>query len=239
MKRGFLLAEETIKILLALIGLAFLAFFLFSIYGASFGSDKSISNSDSNDRSNINYNFQQRSEADVLNVINYARNNEIVNRKCNCGANCGDYSKDLNDVSNSEGIPDALLLLSLMMQESSCNPNSGAGSDSVGLMQTNLQYNCGKFGLPKDESSCKSLLITDSTVSISVGAKELKERYGMYKNGKIFSAACTDEYKQVKYYEWEAALRGYNGWGCYNVATDKYVDEVMQRYTELAASLNS
>ena len=37
----------------------------------------------------------------------------------------------------------------------------------------------------------------------------------------------------VRYYGWEAALRGYNGWGCYDVNSPKYVDSVRNIYIRL------
>jgi len=41
---------------------------------------------------------------------------------------------------------------------------------------------------------------------------------------------CDD--KAIKYYEWEAAVRGYNGYGCL-LSTKDYVEQVMSRYQEL------
>jgi len=172
---------------------------------------------------------------DINSVFNYAKENDVVNRRCNCGNDCGSYANFVVKSSSENGIPDPLLLLSLMMQESTCVPGAFSGS-SVGLMQINLIH-CGEYGLPLDEQECKKKLLGDVQLNVDVGVKILKESYNAYKDGKVFQG-CSG--RNITYYEWEAALRGYNEWGCGKDASgnvfyaqDNYVEEVISRYEKL------
>jgi hypothetical protein len=163
---------------------------------------------------------------DLGTAINYAKGNKIVNRICNCGDNCNNYASWIADSSSKNGISDQILLLSLMMQESDCVSTAFSGS-SVGLMQINLA-NCGSYGLVSDKTNCKKQLLENPQLNIEVGAEILKEKYNTYKNGKVFNG-CSN--RGITYTEWDAALRGYNGWGCNPSFTsqDNYVEEVNQR----------
>ncbi len=168
-------------------------------------------------------------------AINFAKNNRVGNRICDCGNSCNDYATWLSQAASENGIPDPILLLSLMMQESDCTLNAFSGS-SVGLMQINLA-NCGNYGLPSNQDDCKKQLLENPQLNIEVGAKILKEKYDAYKNGKVFNG-CSN--RGITYTEWDAALRGYNGWGCgYDssgnpiTSQDSYVEEVDQRYDAL------
>lgn len=168
-------------------------------------------------------------------AFDYAKENEVVKRKCNCGKNCDSYANFIVEASSKNGIPEPLLLLSLMMQESTCVSKVYSGS-SVGLMQINLMH-CGNYGLPSDKNECKKKLIEDAQLNINVGAQILKESYDAYKNGKLFQGCLG---RNITYYGWEAALRGYNGWGCGRDASgnmlysqDNYVEEVISRYEKL------
>jgi len=167
---------------------------------------------------------------DIGKAINYAKENKIGDRICNCGDNCNNYSSWITDSSSKNGIPDSILLLSLMMQESDCVSTASSGS-SVGLMQINLA-NCGGYGLPSNQDECKNQLINNPQLNIEVGAKILKEKYNTYKNGKVFNG-CSN--RGITYTGWDAALRGYNGWGCNPSFTsqDNYVEEVNQRADSL------
>ncbi|MDO8528871.1 MAG: lytic transglycosylase domain-containing protein [Nanoarchaeota archaeon] len=170
---------------------------------------------------------------DVLKMISYAKENTIVRRTCNCGGECEDYAKYISQYAKENGI-ESSLFLSLMMQESDCTKSAFSGS-SVGLMQINLIH-CGEYGLPTDPEECKTELLNNVQLNIETGAKILVEQYNAHKAGKLF-VGCT---KQKTYYNWEAALRGYNGWGCgvdasgnAFVAQDNYVEEVVERYNIL------
>jgi Transglycosylase SLT domain len=167
---------------------------------------------------------------DLGTAINYAKENKILDRTCNCGDNCNNYTSWITDSASKNGIPDSILLLSLMMQESDCVSTASSGS-SVGLMQINLA-NCGSYGLPSGEADCRSQLILNPKLNIEVSAEILKEKYNTYKDGKVFNG-CSN--RGITYSEWDAALRGYNGWGCNPSFTsqDNYVEEVNQRADSL------
>lgn len=173
------------------------------------------------------------SENNVLKMINYAKDNVVTNRQCNCGAECSEYANFISQSAGENGIEPALFL-SLMMQESSCNKNAESGS-SIGLMQINTA-NCGSYGLPLDETECKSELLDNPQLNIETGAEILLEKYNTYRAGEIFNGCI----KQKTYYEWEAALRGYNGWGCgvdaegnQLASQDNFVEEIVERYNIL------
>ena len=172
------------------------------------------------------------SETDILAAINYVKDKKLVNRRCECGDNCEEYAKFIEKSTSENGIPSSLILLSLMMQESDCVQNAFSGS-SVGLMQINLLH-CGNYGLPSDKTECKEQLLENPELNIKVGAEILKDSYTYYGKGKVFNG-CSN--LGITYSEWNAAIRGYNGWGCgYDsngnayVAQDKYVEEVNERY---------
>ena len=132
---------------------------------------------------------------------------------CNCGDSCGSYAEWIVKYSKDNKIVDPLLMAGLMVQESRCNSSEASGS-SVGLMQINLDH-CGNFDLPDEKTACKNELINNPEKNIQVGAQILEDSYNFYGiKGKQFSDACTEEYQQKTYFGWEAALRGYNGWGC-------------------------
>jgi len=127
-----------------------------------------------------------------------------------------------------------------MMQESDC-VNTGFSGSSVGLMQINLIH-CGKYGLLADETKCKEQLINNIQLNIEVGAKILKESYESSKNGRVFQG-CSN--RNILYTGWEAALRGYNGWGCGTDSSgnkiysqDTYVEEVVERTASLKKAAN-
>lgn len=175
------------------------------------------------------------SEGNIYSAIDYAKKNKVVNRICDCGDNCQNYANWMVESSSVNGIPDPVLLLSLMMQESDCTPNAFSGS-STGLMQINLIH-CGNYGLLLDEEECKKELIDNPKLNIEVGTKILKESYNYYKDGKTFQG-CSN--RNILYSGWDAALRGYNGWGCGKDASgnifysqDNYVEEVNDRFNQL------
>lgn len=174
-------------------------------------------------------------EGNIYNAMDYAKQNKILNRVCNCENNCENYAKWIAESAIASGIPNPVLLLSLMMQESGCVSNAFSGS-STGLMQINLIH-CGNYGLSSNEEQCKKELIDNPKLNIEVGAKILKESYNYYKDGKTFQG-CSN--RNIVYSGWDAAIRGYNGWGCGKDAEgnlfysqDNYVEEVNDRYSQL------
>ena len=174
-------------------------------------------------------------EGNIYNAIDYAKQNKILDSICNCKENCDNYAAWIVEASSANGIPNPVLLLSLMMQESDCTSNAFSGS-STGLMQINLIH-CGNYGLSSNEEDCKKELIDNPKLNIEVGAKILKESYNSYKDGKTFQG-CSN--RNIVYSGWDAAIRGYNGWGCGKDASgnifyaqDNYVEEVNNRYSQL------
>ncbi len=174
--------------------------------------------------------FKERSEEELLEEMDYGEN---VLKKCFCGKDCENYAMWIVKYSKENDIPDPLLLLSIMMQESSCKKDASSGS-SFGLMQVNLVH-CGNYGLPEDKEECKKILLENPEQNIRVGARILRDSYNIYHKGKVFSNACTKEYQKVFYNDWKAAIRGYNGWGCDKnyPQQDKYVEEVVAKYNLL------
>ena len=75
-------------------------------------------------------------------------------------------------------------------------------------------------------------LLNDKELNIKVGAQVLKDKYNSYK---------VEEHLVVRhivktYSGWEAALRGYNGWGC--TGDNNYVENVKSKYFELVRLYN-
>lgn len=171
----------------------------------------------------------------INDFFNYANQNTLENRKCNCGNSCDSYATFVSQSATKNGIPDPVLMLSIMMQESECNPNALSGS-SVGLMQINLIH-CGNYGLSANRDECKNELINNPQLNIEVGAEILKDSYNTYNTGKTFQGCAN---RNILYTGWDAAVRGYNGWGCGKDASgnilydqDNYVEEVMNRDRQL------
>ena len=177
----------------------------------------------------VNEKNSANSNEDINKIIAYAKQNTVVGRTCNCRASCDNFANWISQSSSKNGI-EPIILFSLMMQESDCTSKASSGS-SVGLMQINL-INCGSYGLPSDKDECKKQLINNPQLNIEIGAEILKDKYNAYGSGKIF-VGCS---RTVSYSGWEAALRGYNGWGCGKdilgnkiVEQDNYVEEVVRR----------
>ncbi|MCK9568295.1 lytic transglycosylase domain-containing protein [Candidatus Pacearchaeota archaeon] len=176
---------------------------------------------------------------DLYNAMDYASENKLVNRKCSCGDSCNSYVDFILESASKYEI-DPFMFLSLMMQESDCTSKAFSGS-SVGLMQINLIH-CGKYGLLEDKDKCKEQLLNNIQLNIEVGAKILKESYETSKDGRVFQG-CSN--RNITYFGWEAALRGYNGWGCGTdgsgnkiYSQDSYVEEVVERTELLKKSAN-
>jgi hypothetical protein len=185
-----------------------------------------------------------RDPKQVYNAILYAKTNTIGSRNCACGNDCESYANMIYNVALSNKI-DSILLLSLMMQESSCNKTAIAttsdGQSSVGLMQINTNH-CKDYTdiVSANKETCKSQLLANPNANIQIGAKILKNMHDNFGSKNTTFNACTTPYKGVSYTGWPAALRGYNGFGCGKnkdgtpaVAQDKFVDEVISRYVAL------
>jgi hypothetical protein len=176
---------------------------------------------------------------DLYNGIGYASENKLVNRRCSCGNSCNSYATFILETASEYEI-EPFMFLALMMQESDCTSKAFSGS-STGLMQINLIH-CGKYGLLADKDKCKEQLLNNIQLNIDVGAQILRESYDASKEGRIFQG-CSN--RNILYTGWEAALRGYNGWGCGTdslgnkiYSQDSYVEEVVERTELLKKSAN-
>ena len=159
-----------------------------------------------------------------------------VDRTCNCGTNCITYANLILDASKKYNIADPVLLLSLMMQESNCDLNAQADT-SYSLMQINTWEDCSQeLGLSSIEDIKGSGNVKKN---IDCGAIILKKKYDLYKNGVTFNG-CTQEFQNIKYSNWEAALRGYNGLGCNEdyPEQDRFVPEIMTRFKCLKGEIS-
>lgn len=173
----------------------------------------------------------------LLPYINYAKSNSVNGRKCNCGSNCERYAAWILKYANEYGI-NPVLALALIMQESSCDQTSSVSkAGAVGLMQiTKTTFNdicnsMGNFDVVKGSSNAEN--------NIACGMKILKAKYDLAKSSTSESLTrnnCDGDYYSIygerysSYNDWDAALRGYNGWGCNPKSADvNYVEEINNR----------
>ncbi len=186
----------------------------------------------------------ERDAQEVLEAINYANSRGGVQmRTCQCGTSCSDYASWVVKYSEQYNIPDPLLPLSMMMQESGCKQQPVSGG--------NFCNSLGYCGLMQISSSVPGY--SDPEINIREGIKLLREKYDSYSGG-MKADGCL---KTLDYSGWAAAVRGYVGWGCAkswrdeydanpgneaNVAVmkehDNYVESVMSRYEELKRAVS-
>ncbi|MDD5700224.1 MAG: transglycosylase SLT domain-containing protein [Candidatus Nanoarchaeia archaeon] len=172
-------------------------------------------------------------------AMRYAKMTSVVNRKCNCGDDCQLYANSIVSAGDKYGI-DPLLILSVMMQESECNifATSGPSSEVItayGLMQI---YSWDMCTDELDFTSASSLIgIGSHDKNIQCGALILKSKYDLYSSGQKYPNNQEECQKfSTTYTGWDAALRGYIGYGCTNnpdIDVISYVDEVNSRYNAL------
>lgn len=177
-------------------------------------------------------NFQKRDLTKLTNLMkSLSTSVSASNYKCYCGENCGDYAKWITSASSSvaNNIPDELLLLAIMIQESSCKSVKSSGGD-IGLMQINARVHCGTKGLEGISGNCNSTLLSNNELNIYIGAQILREAYSS--SSRVYTCLSPAE----TYSGWEYALRGYNGWGC--TGDSNYVENVKEKYFELVELYN-
>jgi len=178
---------------------------------------------------------EDKSMNNVLMAMEYAKKNSIVRRRCYCGDKCKEYAELLVRYSKENGIPDPLLSLSLMMQESECRADAKSGS-SYGLMQINLNAQ----GLPL------TWPWYNPETNIKEGLSILKNKYDLLQKGVSIGTCKYDKERKgiiftgckrtVFYKDWQAAVRGYNGCGCNPKypSQDWFVEEVFKRYWQIS-----
>jgi len=163
------------------------------------------------------YGFQERDKGNLMTVLRPLVDSAKVSVRCLS------YVDFAIESANKYNLPDPLVLILLMNQESSCNPSEFSGS-SVGLMQINTNDFCKKnYELSSDKKECEKELIEDEEKNIFLGARILREKYNSYAKRskedyeKLVNDNCDNENYAKKYSSyagWERALRGYNGFGC-------------------------
>jgi len=161
-------------------------------------------------------------------------------------SDCGAYSEWIDYYAKKYDVS-PILVLAIIMEESNCNPTGQninyklvggirkVDSYDVGLMQVNTKVHCGAKDLSMAINTCKEQL-KDPEINIKTGVLILLENYKSFKDGRLFKEACSAEYKKKTYYGWQAALRGYNGWGCYSgggINSDLYVEKINKKFASL------
>jgi len=182
--------------------------------------------------------------------IYYAKENKIGGKQCYCGNDCNDYADWIFKYSNENEI-EPLLLLSLMIQESECITTAKSSNNAFGLTQiTSVTFGdyCDDGKIPGVTRFNDIIGPQNTEKNIECGALVLKAKYNDYGNGIYNSYAyrkklssfvsmvnsCIKEYPKYKdYTSWIAALRGYNGWGCGSGADVDYVENIIEKYSEL------
>lgn len=174
---------------------------------------------------------------------------------CNCGNNCDRYADNIIRYSRQEGV-DPLLSLAIMIKESNCvfEKVSESNPPAYGLMQIQAesydQYCKEKLGRENFRNIENK---QDKTFqNIGCGIIILKGKYDQYGNGlsenyfrTTEQKVCKDDNfipKYARYLGWDAAVRGYNGWGCVD-SPDKadvdFVEQVGNIFNSLVSSSSS
>ncbi|MEM3074417.1 MAG: transglycosylase SLT domain-containing protein [Candidatus Pacearchaeota archaeon] len=199
-----------------------------------------------------------------INLLKGSLNSQKIYLRCIDFVN--DIFKYSSESSTNGSDIDPLLVLAVMIKESSCNHNANSEHTynikfdegaSYGLMQISGRSWCGKFGLPSNASTCKSILLNNQSKNIEVGVRILVQNYEMginkYYNGREYSCNEFNSESQNEseishiYTGWAYALRAYNGWGCAGknnngkeiFADQDYVVKVNEIYKNLKQNLNN
>ncbi|MBI5347319.1 MAG: lytic transglycosylase domain-containing protein, partial [Candidatus Aenigmarchaeota archaeon] len=166
---------------------------------------------------------------DVLKAMEYAKANSVGtgegSRKCNCGDKCAQYAAWIDQYSKAYGVPDQLLVLSIMMQESSCTQDSTSSAGCRGLMQICDWDICKPIGINSFDDVIGS---GNEQNNIKRGIYILKQKYNAVKDedGSYDPYNCGYKYSDA----WDRAVRGYVGWKC---GHKNYVEEVKEKYNIL------
>ena len=151
---------------------------------------------------------------------------------CQCGSNCQAYANSLSNASKTYN-EDPVLLLSIMIQESNCIQSSNGlttqNGNSFGLMQidANSVGACSGIGATSDINS-------NYDKNIQCGALILNQKFSTYANGQAqaFPLSGTCNGFSATYTGRDAAVRGYNGYGC--GGDNNYVSEINNIYSALS-----
>ena len=178
-----------------------------------------------------------------LNTIN----NGAVDKLCSA-EDLERYAIWIEKYSSKYGA-DPILILAQMMEESGCKQGiAPSSSDAYGLMQITegtFDVVCkGKDGID-NFNDIKGLGNAEN--NIDCGIKILKYKYDAYSSGLSYDyltgekckGCCKDPTVATKfssYRDWDAALRGYVGWGCPH---EDYVEEINTLYQILLSNAGS
>ncbi|MEK6925995.1 MAG: transglycosylase SLT domain-containing protein [Nanoarchaeota archaeon] len=183
----------------------------------------------------------QQAISDGISVSVTESNGKVVTKSVD--RRCLNYIDEALVFSKKYGI-DALLLISLMNQESSCSMEAKSSAHAYGLMQITLIH-CGTKGLSADKIKCKEELLTNPSKSLEAGSAILREYYNWYNgdskkdssyNNKVAKYCKVNSYrkKYLEYSGWERSLRAYNGLGCIPPNSDVfYVERIFGMYNKL------
>lgn len=185
--------------------------------------------------------------------------NKYINQEgkngCECGGSCRNYAKWIIKYSNENNL-DSLLMLSLMIQESGCNPDVKSAYASFGLMEINLDtFNnyCKNYLGSKYSFDKIKLGEENSEQNMACGIKIFQKKYNEYKGGVLESNtyksnsafrkiinSCIKKYPEYgDYRNYDATLRSYNGWGCTVGADLNYVKKVNKIKEDLLKIVSS
>lgn len=174
---------------------------------------------------------------DLTKYINYAAANNVDGNKCDCGSDCDDYAKWIVKYSQEYSV-NSLLILALIIQESSCDQtvyskDKNGNPVAFGLMQItkstfdDICSDMGSFDVVKGENNAEN--------NIACGMKILNAKYALWESrGSEYLAnnnCDLDKYVQQysTYTGWDAALRGYNTWWCDLRADVNYVEKIKNK----------
>jgi len=209
-------------------------------YGYKYFSDYEVNVYDDVAKNLIIINVGDKIWPDISRPVDFDKEiNEEDLAKAIAKSNCGDYSDLISKYAKQYEI-NPLLVLAVMLQESSCDKVAWSGS-SFGLMQINLEIHCGTKGLSSGVEECKEQLKNPET-NIRVGVEILKEYldYSRKTYENKVKATCKNSDYQKKYLSYQgeyAALRLYNGPGCIPPGADvDYVESVIARYNSLGGA---
>ncbi|MBS3172020.1 transglycosylase SLT domain-containing protein [Candidatus Woesearchaeota archaeon] len=167
----------------------------------------------------------------------------LFNKACYCENDCDDYAKWIAEYAQQYNV-NPILLLAIMMNENNCvQKEAKSSAGCVGLMQICSWTLCIKDIPELNKDNWWVVLGSDTKESaeknIKCGARILRNSYYVSKEGGTFHP-CVGEDKV--YTEWEAAVRGYNGWDnrkCTpeNRKQDTYVEDVFDIYDALSRKI--
>jgi len=150
-------------------------------------------------------------------IMKYAQKNSVVNAKCNCGEKCEEYAEYLIKYSKEYSLPGPLLALSIMMQETNCEP-----PEPICIWDNN-QYSCGLMMVNKKDFTSRKEDFKDPEIQIRAGIRHLRDKYDNYIDN--VNIECYDYPSK-----WEKAVHAYNGLLCTN---KDYPMDVMDRFKKL------